>query len=300
MALGPDLMLLLQSSKARSIVESYPPFKSNYIKVIKHLKSRFGRHDLLRRRNLLSAFQITGVDLAGPLQLRQGIKAWIVLFTCAVHRAIHLELVTSLSSEAFMQAMRRFFARRERCSVIYSDNGTYFTGTARALQSLNWEELQSQFALQNIKWHFSPPTAPWYGGREWSVVSKKFYESAWEMLTLLCEAESVITGRPLTYLSDDPNEMTPITPANFIQDIRVSETHDIDIVNSKHLLKRVRYLQSLRENLRKRFKEYLGELVRNPKSRSKQKEISVGEIVLIGCEGTKGLNCFLARTQYEE
>lgn len=112
-----------------------------------------------------------------------------------------------------------------------------------------------------------------------------------EMLTLLCEAESVINGRPLTYLSDDPNEMTPLTPAHFIQDIRGSETHDMDIVNSKHLLKRVRYLQSLRENLRKRFqKEYLGKLVRNPKSRSKRKEISVGEIVLIGCKGTKRLN----------
>ncbi|XP_071040408.1 uncharacterized protein [Parasteatoda tepidariorum] len=136
------------------------------------------------------------------------------------------------------------------------------------------------------------PTAPWYGGREWSVVSMKLYEKACvryeEMLTLLCEAESVINGRPFTYLSDDPNE---ITPAHFIQDIRGSETHDIDIFNSKHLLKRVRYLQSLRENLRKRFqKDNLGELVRNPNSRSKQKEISAGKIALIGCESTKRLN----------
>ncbi|XP_015916070.3 uncharacterized protein [Parasteatoda tepidariorum] len=173
------------------------------------------------RTKRISAFQITGVNLAGPMQLRQGIKAWIVLFTCAVYRAILLKLVTSLSSEAFRQAMRRFFARRGRCSVMYSDNGTNFTGTARALQSLNWEELQSQFDLQNVKWHFSPPTAPWYGGwwkrmvRSIKEVLRKCLGRACvtyeEMLTLLCEAESVINGRPHTYLSDDPNEMTPIT-----------------------------------------------------------------------------------------
>ncbi|GFS51387.1 hypothetical protein TNIN_279511 [Trichonephila inaurata madagascariensis] len=43
-----------------------------------------------------------------------------------------------------------------------------------------------------------------------------------EMPTLLCEGESVINGRPLTYVSDDPNETTAITPAHFIQDIRIT------------------------------------------------------------------------------
>ncbi|XP_054724179.1 uncharacterized protein LOC129234240 [Uloborus diversus] len=189
---------------------------------------------------------------------------------------------------------------------MYSDNGSNFTGTARALQSLNWEEIQSECALQNIKWHFSPPTAPWYGGwwermvRSIKQILRKCLGKACvtyeEMLTVLCEAESVINERPLTYISDDPNEMTPVTPAHFIQDIRGSETHDLDILDSQHLLKRVRYVQSLRDNFRKRFqKEYLGELVRNPKSRSKQQEISVGEIVLIGCEDTKRLNWPLGR-----
>lgn len=41
-----------------------------------------------------NAFEISGVDLAGPLFLKTGEKAWIVLFTCAVFRAIHLELVS--------------------------------------------------------------------------------------------------------------------------------------------------------------------------------------------------------------
>ncbi|GFU79803.1 DUF5641 domain-containing protein [Trichonephila clavipes] len=137
------------------------------------------------------------------------------------------------------------------------------------------------------------------GGRGWLVASSRFYESALvklvltydEMLTLLCDGESVINGRSLTCVSDDPNETTAITPAHFIQDIRGSEVNDLNIIDSKHLLKRVRYLQNIRDNFRKRFqKEYLGELVRNPKSTSKRKEITVGEIVLIGSDNSKRLN----------
>ncbi|XP_035227617.1 uncharacterized protein LOC118199863 [Stegodyphus dumicola] len=57
-----------------------------------------------------ATFEVVGVDLAGPLYLREGSKAWIVLYTCAIYRAIHLELVTSLSTETFIQSLRRFIA----------------------------------------------------------------------------------------------------------------------------------------------------------------------------------------------
>ncbi|GFT78744.1 integrase_H2C2 domain-containing protein [Trichonephila clavipes] len=75
------------------------------------------------RIHRVAAFQITGADLVGPLSLCGGSKAWIVLFTCEVYRAVHLELVSSLSTESFMQALRRFWARRERGSTLYTDNG---------------------------------------------------------------------------------------------------------------------------------------------------------------------------------
>ncbi|GBN87811.1 hypothetical protein AVEN_112209-1 [Araneus ventricosus] len=55
------------------------------------------------------------------------------------------------------------------------------------------------------------------------------------MVTLLCECESVVTGRPLTYLYDDPNELRAIKPSDFIQDIKVNEAADLDIVDAKHL-----------------------------------------------------------------
>ncbi|GFU02651.1 DUF5641 domain-containing protein [Trichonephila clavipes] len=70
------------------------------------------------------------------------------------------------------------------------------------------------------------------------------------MLTLLREGESVINGRPLTYVSDDPDETTAIIPAHFIQDTRGTELHDLDITDAKFLLKNVRYLQNVRDSLK--------------------------------------------------
>ncbi|GFW78128.1 uncharacterized protein TNCV_135981 [Trichonephila clavipes] len=67
-------------------------------------------------------FEITGVDLAGPL--RDDKKAWILLFTCAVYRALHLKLMQSLSIHGFLLGFGRFISRRGRPKIIYSDNGT--------------------------------------------------------------------------------------------------------------------------------------------------------------------------------
>ena len=47
-------------------------------------------------------FEVTGVDVAGPMYLKGGGKTWILLFTCAVYRAVHLELITSVSTPEFV------------------------------------------------------------------------------------------------------------------------------------------------------------------------------------------------------
>ncbi|GBL82165.1 hypothetical protein AVEN_252361-1 [Araneus ventricosus] len=85
------------------------------------------------------AFEVTGVDLAGPLFLKGGSKAWIVSFTCAVYRVVHLELVASLTTHSLM-AFRRFIARRGRQRTVYSNNGTNFRGAYNELSTLDWEK----------------------------------------------------------------------------------------------------------------------------------------------------------------
>ncbi|XP_035233641.1 uncharacterized protein LOC118205464 [Stegodyphus dumicola] len=87
------------------------------------------------------AFEVTGIDLAGPLYVLSGEKAWIVIFTCAIYRAVHFELTKSLSADSFIMALRRFIARRGRISILYTDNGTNFVDTNNALNELDWGKI---------------------------------------------------------------------------------------------------------------------------------------------------------------
>ncbi|GBM61401.1 hypothetical protein AVEN_70763-1 [Araneus ventricosus] len=111
-----------------------------------------------------AVFQITGVDAAGPLFLRGNQEAWVLLLTCAVYRAVHLELITSLSTEAFLMGFRRFVARRGRCSIIYCDNGTNFVGVANLLHGLDWNKIIRHVDVNAMDWKFNQPTAAWWGG----------------------------------------------------------------------------------------------------------------------------------------
>lgn len=80
-------------------------------------------------------FDRVGVDYAGPVLLRAALgrsakltKAWIAVFVCLVTRAIHLELVSDSTTQAFVAALKRMIARRGMVSEIISDNGTNFVG----------------------------------------------------------------------------------------------------------------------------------------------------------------------------
>jgi hypothetical protein len=89
----------------------------------------------------IAVFETTGIDMAGPLFLKDGSKLWVCLYTCAVYRAVHLELTSLLSTESFLQTVRRFVARRGRPPIIYSANGTNLVGTDRAFRQLDWKKI---------------------------------------------------------------------------------------------------------------------------------------------------------------
>ncbi|GFU24856.1 integrase catalytic domain-containing protein [Trichonephila clavipes] len=103
-------------------------------------------------------FEITGVDLCGPLFLTDRTKSWIVLFTCAVH----MELVTSLSTESFILALRRFISRRGRPFTIYSDNGKNLVGTSNELKNIDWKKVKYYGSLKKIIWKLNLPSSPWW------------------------------------------------------------------------------------------------------------------------------------------
>ena len=90
-----------------------------------------------------SVFDKVGIDYAGPVFPKYGyvrkatvVKAYICVFVSLSVKAVHLELVTDLTSEAFIACLKRFIARRGLPSLIWSDNGTNFIGAARELKEL--------------------------------------------------------------------------------------------------------------------------------------------------------------------
>lgn len=178
-------------------------------------------------------FTNTGVDYFGPMMVKRGRsleKQWGCLFTCLTSRAVHLELAGSLSTDTFILALRRFIARRGTPKCIVSDNGTNFVGAStelkECLKSWNQEQIQDDLLQRGIEWKFNPPLAPHFGGA-WERMIRSVKTILRAILgnqcvhldtlnTLLVEIESIFNSRPLTSVSDHPDDLEPITPNHFL------------------------------------------------------------------------------------
>ena len=249
-------------------------------------------------------FEVTGVDIAGPVILRGGQKTWICLYTCAIYRAIHLELKSSLSTSEFLDCLRRFIGRRSRPSVIYSDNGSNFAGIDRAFSKLNWEVVAKYSSAQRINWIFNPPSVAWWGG--WwehlvgmlkNLLRKDLKRSCLnyeEMSTILCDCELTLNSRPLAYVSDASSDLKVLTPAMFLHDLKNTETRDLDIVEKINVHSRFSRKQEIMCHLRERFRnEYLSQLI-SKRNVKKLRDLKVGAVVLIGTDNRKRLDWPLA------
>ena len=177
-----------------------------------------------------AAFEVIGTDFAGPILYkltprRQG-KAYLVIFSCSLSRAVHLELVPSLKTGAFLPCLKRLIARRGRPRVIYSDNGSTFVKAAKWLKQVREDEkLQGYLESHDIEWKFNLSRAPWWGGqfeRLIGVVKKAMHKVIgrgslfWnELIDVLLEVETQVNRRPLNYVEDDP-DLPILTPATFL------------------------------------------------------------------------------------
>ncbi len=182
-----------------------------------------------------SAFSRTGVDYFGPIVVMRGRtteKRYGVIFTCLATRAVHLEIAHSLDTNSFICALRRFMARRGKISKLRSDNGTNFVGAQRelkiAIAAWNKEHIVQWMKQEDIEWVFNPPLAPHFGGiweREIktvkqvlnSMISEQNIKLKDEALhTLMCEVEFILNNRPLTAISQDPDDYEPLTPNHLL------------------------------------------------------------------------------------
>ena len=148
----------------------------------------------------------------------QTFKVWQAIFTCFHTRAIHVETVTSCSTDAFLMAFRRFVGTHGRPMTFYSDKARTFTAADKQLRELLATKLTSITGAHfggpcPVEWRYSTPTAPWANGcterlvgifkKQFKVMLQKHLLTLAQMQTLVIELQSSINDRPLGVTRED-------------------------------------------------------------------------------------------------
>lgn len=258
-----------------------------------------------RRVDYSPLFSVCGVDFCGPVLTRLSFKrggvsyqTYICVFVCFVTKAVHIEVVSSFSTEAFIAALRRFASRRGVPSHIYSDNGTNFKGACNLLHRF-WDSLltdptlQMEMSKMRTIWHFNPARSPHHGGLyEAAVKALKHhlvreigqtiltYE---ELSTVTSQIEAILNSRPISPLSEDPNELTALTPGHFLVGRPLNSIPDHDLMAlSPHTLTRWQLCQKVLQHFSDRWRrEYLHTLQTRSKWSAAHDNLQIGDIVMI-------------------
>ncbi|XP_025205862.1 uncharacterized protein LOC112602140 [Melanaphis sacchari] len=247
-------------------------------------------------------FSHVGMDYGGPFLVKehrrrnaQSVKIYLALFICMSVKAVHLEIVSDLSTDAFLAALDRFVARRGIPSNIYSDCGTNYVGAARQLKALFRDtKVQDQLSSHlTCTWHFNPPAAPHFGGLwEAGIKSVKFhlkrvigtqiltYE---EFETLCVRVEGILNSRPLTPASMDPHDCTALTPGHFLIGQPLLAVPEENITEAPmNRLTRWQLLRQMHQSFWKRWsQEYLHTLQGRRKWTSTQDNLKVDDLVIV-------------------
>ncbi|UYV75102.1 hypothetical protein LAZ67_12002471 [Cordylochernes scorpioides] len=193
-----------------------------------------------------NVFEIIGVDLTGPLYLKGQAKVWTVIYTCSVYRAI------------------------------------------------DWKKLQESDCVKPIQWRFNPPFAAWWGGwwerliRSMKNLLKRTLGKATlrkeQLVKMLEEVQSIMNGRPLTYISEEMEDPQPLTPAMFLRHKGNIKFPEGDLTEKDRLQFSYAWRKSLERELKNRFRsEYLSHLINKNKGKNSH-NLRIGDIVVIGSD----------------
>ncbi|XP_074030835.1 uncharacterized protein [Leptinotarsa decemlineata] len=278
----------------------------------------------LQRVRQAKVFLHTGVDYFGPVNItlgrRRGAqihKAYVCLFVCMSVKAVHMELVSSLSTLHFLQAFKRFLSRRGPCTTLYSDRGSNFIGAKKILSDLNGlinskeyqNSLETELSYQGVLWKLNPAKAPHMGGLwESNVKSAKnhIYRVIGEQLltyeefnTVLIQVEALLNSRPLCQLSTDCSAPQALTPAHFLTLAPLNSLPAENILPIKiNRLDRFQLIDKMVQDFWKRWHlEYLHTLQIRRKWNDMSPNLEIGTLVVLKCDSSPPLHWPLAVIQ---
>lgn len=256
-------------------------------------------------------FTRVGLDVFGPWSVvsrrtRGGTaenKRWAVLFTCLGTRAVHIEVIESMSTSSFINALRRFFAIRGPSKVLRSDRGTNFVGACRELRIFTDDsEVRNYLSNEGCSWTFNAPHSSHMGG-SWERmigVARRILDvmllqsgptrlSHEVLVTLMAEVMAIMNARPLVPVSTDPESPTVLTPAMLLTQKANVVSAPEGVFDLKDLYrKQWRHVQCLADIFWKRWRqEYLTTLQSRKKWINDKRDMQVGDVVLLKDDQTK-------------
>ena len=254
----------------------------------------------ISRYQTTRTFSSLGVDMFGPMDVKRGRgktreKRYGIIFACTFTRAINIEVAHDASAQACLLAFRRHSASYGQPTKINSDRGTNFQTVKGLVEDIQTAWVDSQPLIRNhfpeIQWTMNPPRTPSFGGHFESLIrtiktmfkeltkDSKYSLTDDELNTCLKEAAAIANMRPLTELSEDPQDDQPIRPSDFLNAPILGSTPDwTNATMSKHVKTEVeRFKQELWEKMRKAVLKNCQRL----KSGKKGQPLMEGDLVLV-------------------
>jgi hypothetical protein len=266
-------------------------------------------------------FTYAAVDYFGPWLIKDGrkeVKRYGVIFTCMVSRAVHVETANALTTDSFLNAYRRFVARRGPIRQLRSDQGTNFVGARseleKALTEMNANRVRDELLKDQcdyIEFKMNVPNASHMGGvwerqiRSVRSVLDVLLKNHGQQLddeslrTLLVECEAVVNSRPLTTQGIQSVDSTePLSPSNLLtmKSKLVLPPPGVFQKADLYSRKRWRRVQHLANEFWKRWRaEFLLEMQRRSKWTKPKKNLNPGDIVIIKDDAARRNQWQLAR-----
>ncbi|UYV80611.1 hypothetical protein LAZ67_19000984 [Cordylochernes scorpioides] len=170
--------------------------------------------------------------------------------------------------------------------------------------------LQSRFAVKRVvrqcvtcrkltakvmaNGRFNPPFAAWWGGwwerliRSMKNLLKGTLGKATlrkeQLVKMVEEVQSIMNGRPLTYISEEMEDPQPLTPAMFLRHKGNIKFPEGDLTEKDRLQFSYAWRKSLERELKNRFRsEYLSHPIKKNKGKNSH-NLRIGDIVVIGSD----------------